>query len=242
MKSIKSKKKLGIIGGADPAASCLLYQYIIDRCLRLGYCQNGSDFPEIILINYPFSRGLTTQSAHENEQILIGQLQYCVNKLRAHGVDLIALACNTLHGLLDYISMLDVKFVHMVQAVCVQAIQEDNKKKILVFGTQATIAHDIYKHDKILVLKPDDIDQKIVDGVIKNLHAGIVIPTDGQKLQEIAARVYTRSQFDGIILGCTDFSVLHKQYPIMLDIKDRDIVTLDSIDILSGVLVQEIFG
>ena len=51
-------KKIGIIGGADPCASCLLYEKIINTCLKRDDCTNGSHFPEITIINYPFKRGL----------------------------------------------------------------------------------------------------------------------------------------------------------------------------------------
>lgn len=233
-------KKLGIIGGADPAASCLLYRRIIDRCLVQGYCTNGSDFPEIVLINYPFSRGLSSRDADENKRTLITQLQYCIDQLTKHGVDMLAIACNTLHGLLAYVDVSDKKLVHLVRVVTAHAAQQ-KKKKFLLFGTPTTIHHRIYHDYGISIITPDQQNQKIVDAVIANIHGGVISAHDAQRLIHVAQNMYEQGSFEGIILGCTDLSVLNDRYPFRVTMHNTVLEPLDSIDILSRVLVEEVF-
>ena len=64
-------KKLGIIGGAGPLASALLYETLIQESYALG-----RQVPEIVLINYPFSRGLSLEEGKNNEEIIHQELSY----------------------------------------------------------------------------------------------------------------------------------------------------------------------
>ena len=99
------KKKIGIIGGADPAASCLLYKKIISVCLQRKDCKNGADFPEMIIVNYPFAHVMQVSEATRLKDVAINQLQYCINSLEMHHIDLLALACNTYHAFFNNVAV-----------------------------------------------------------------------------------------------------------------------------------------
>ena len=50
-------KTIGIVGGAGPIASSFLYSTILEICQKQYKANDYSDFPEIILVSYPFIRG-----------------------------------------------------------------------------------------------------------------------------------------------------------------------------------------
>ena len=229
-------KKIGIIGGADPAASCLLYRRIIEICLSQGYCKNGGDFPEIMLINYPFGRGMRNFDASVTTS-LVAQLDYCFDKCAAYGVDVVAIACNGLHTLLDAVSGAGLPLVHLAKIV-VQRAEQQPLKKLMLFAAQRTIQKGLYERAGLELIVPEPQDQARVDRVIENIHTGVVSKADAQQMTEIAQKMYAKSQFDGILLGCTDFSVLHDMYPIQL----QSIITLDSVTILADELVKTVFN
>lgn len=85
-------KKLGIIGGAGPLASALFYETLVHECYRLQ-----RPLPEILLLNYPFNRGLTPEENRENGAVVQTELLHCLNALEAGGAAVAVLVCNTLH-------------------------------------------------------------------------------------------------------------------------------------------------
>ena len=89
-------KKIGIIGGAGPEAGSLLFNMIIRKLQSEGK-HNDHDFPEIHLLNYPFYFAINSTL---KEELLREQLKEALNKLEKNNVDIIALACNTLHALI----------------------------------------------------------------------------------------------------------------------------------------------
>src|ERR1700722_4519650 len=85
--------KIGIIGGAGPLASALLYQKLLEAC----YIKEAKSMPEIVLLNYPFTRCLSQSEEQAHYAITRSELQYCIDQLAAYGVEQAVIACNTLH-------------------------------------------------------------------------------------------------------------------------------------------------
>jgi len=85
-------KKLGIIGGAGPLASALFYETLVQESYRLQQA-----LPEILLLNYPFTRGLTVEENQRSGSISRQELLHCLNTLEVGGATLAVLVCNTLH-------------------------------------------------------------------------------------------------------------------------------------------------
>lgn len=218
---MKIRKKIGIIGGADPAASCLLYEEIIKACFQINGCKNGSEFPEIVIVSFPFTRGMSAQRAHAARQILCTELQSCVDKLVRCSVDLIALACNTLHLFMPVVNLHNKQFVHLVQTTLTQ-IQQAHCARVLVFATEVSMQQRLYQHPCITFIAPDTGEQQQVDHIITRVHQGIYAQTDAQLLSTITQN----HDIEGVVFGCTDLSVLHKHYPIVAVGKVFDTVTI----------------
>lgn len=230
---MKKLKKIGIIGGADPAASCLLYEKIIDCCLLRDDCNNGSDFPEITIINFPFTRGIRASDFHLLQKTLINELQYCVDKLVACNVDIIALACNTLHSFVPSLNLYDKEFVHLIAATLKQ-LESRRVKNALILATEATVKNKIYQHPTIDFITPTQEQQQIINTIIEQIHAGSIQETSAQKLDNIIKATKTRN----IILGCTDLPVLHNKFTL----DQASITIFDTVQILAQTLVKRSFN
>ena len=85
-------KKIGVIGGAGPYASSLLYQRFITACYDAG-----DAVPEMVLLNFPFTRVLLLEEYTGRHTLLVEELQECFDRLDQQGVDVAVIACNTLH-------------------------------------------------------------------------------------------------------------------------------------------------
>lgn len=201
-------KKLGIIGGAGPLASALLYETLIQESYALG-----RQIPEIVLINYPFTRGLSLDEGKKNEELLQDELRYCIKILVNTGVEIGVLACNTLHLFLRQLPQSPLQF-HYLPELVVDAAKEKKHHRLLILGTQNTCRSRLYQLAEIQAIYPSSQDQKLIDGVIDRLLEGKILKSDSLLVTQVVAKTSLLNDFDGVVLGCTDFPVLHHHFPI----------------------------
>jgi aspartate racemase len=201
-------KKLGIIGGAGPLASALLYETLIQESYTLG-----RQVPEIVLINYPFTRGLSLNEGQENEKTIHTELSYCVQFLARSGVELAVLACNTLHLFLKQHVHPAIQFYHLPELV-VKAAQSKQHHRLLILGTQNTCRFNLYQMAGIQAIYPSLHNQTQIDGVIDRVLEGKILKEDSLLVSKVIDATLDTEAFDGVVLGCTDFPVLHHRFPI----------------------------
>lgn len=200
-------KKLGIIGGAGPLASALLYETLIYESLAIG-----QSVPEIVLLNYPFSRGLSIEEGKNNEQTIEKELEYCLSLLSCCSVDIALLACNTLHLFLKRLAT-SIEFYHLPSLV-LRAAQQYPHKRLLVLGTQNTRHSGLYQHAQMEISYPSKEEQSLVEEVIDRVLQGRILRQDADLMGAIIKSCISRDAIDGVILGCSDFPVLHHHFPI----------------------------
>jgi aspartate racemase len=201
-------KKIGIIGGAGPLASALLYETLIQESYTLG-----RQVPEIVLINYPFTRGLSLNEGKENEKTIHNELSYCMQFLAKSGVELGVLACNTLHLFLKQHIHPAIQFYHLPELV-VKAAQSKQHHRLLILGTQNTCRSNLYQMTDVEVIYPSAQDQFTIDAIIDRVLEGKILKKDSSLVSRIINRTLQNESFDGVVLGCTDFPVLHHRFPI----------------------------
>lgn len=88
------QNKIGIIGGAGPNAGSLLFNTLIGVCQTKYNCKKDAEFPHVVLLNFPFSDMLSKDKCDET---ITKELQSCFDSLENYGVNIAAIACNTLH-------------------------------------------------------------------------------------------------------------------------------------------------
>lgn len=184
-------KRLGVIGGAGPLASALFYESVIHECY-----QAGRMIPEIVLVNYPFARGLLPEEA--DTFVIQKQLEDCITLLRNAEAEMGMLICNTLHAYLPKESSLP--FISLPGL-----LQSPDKR--LILATQNAQRHQLYKG-----VYPDPAGQEAVDRVIDRLLKGQILETDAALLSRLVDK--HTAAIDGVVLGCSDLSVLHHHFPI----------------------------
>lgn len=201
-------KKIGIIGGAGPLASALLYEMIIHESY-----QRGISIPEIVLINFPFTRGLSVDEGRENKDLLSEELNYCLKFLIKNEVEIGLLACNTLHLTLKNLPQDPIQFYYVPDLV-LQAASECQHHRLLILGTENTCHSHLYRQRDILTLYPSPEDQHLLNDVINRVLRGKVVKEDSDAVGHVIQKIGRGDDFDGVVLGCTDFPVLHHRFPI----------------------------
>jgi aspartate racemase len=127
------RRKIGVIGGAGPLASALLYRLIIEKC----YEKKIGDIPEIFIINFPFTRGLSIQESSLHHSLILREIQYCIDSLFHQGCDEFILSCNTLHLFMNEVNHRGMRFIHMPHLV-LQGIKRYFIDRVAVLGTATT--------------------------------------------------------------------------------------------------------
>lgn len=220
--------KVGIIGGAGPYASALLYQQII----KVFYDQKVA-LPELVLLNFPFTRGLSLKESSQGAVKIIQELQLCFDSMLKQGVELVILACNTLHAFLKNLRLDGIRILHIPQNVVRKAMTL-NLDRLLILGTQTTRQMGLYRHPSVELLYPQIEQQKIIDAIIDRILMGEISKKDSMTLSDL---VMSQEDIDGVVLGCTDIPVLHHHHPLQVG----SLPILDSIKIPAHYLYEELY-
>lgn len=200
-------KTIGIIGGMSWQSTQHYYAAINKlTATRLGGLHSAN-----ILIHSldfaPIADMQTEGNWHEAGIVLANSAK----KLQDAGAEIIALATNTMHIVAEPIKeCLSVPFVHIAEPTA-RAVLDDGISKIGLLGTQFTMEMSFYKQvlaDKGLEVLTPQVDITNLNGIIfEQLCKGII--TEPSRNIYIRAIEALRAQgAEGIILGCTELSLL----------------------------------
>jgi aspartate/glutamate racemase len=117
-------KPLGIIGGAGPTARVFLYTSILEICQKQYNAHGYNEFPEVVLVSYPFTRG--------NGEKIRREIALCLSKLKAAGAVLFCIASNSFHGFLPELP--NVGFVNLVTEGLKEATHQRLSKALVLFS------------------------------------------------------------------------------------------------------------
>ncbi len=229
-----SKNTIGIVGGAGPMAGALLTKKIIANCQKVYGCNNDYDYPKIIFVSYPFSEMLKPNSVLQEESKVSRQLKEALDFLVESGADYLGIACNTLHGFLDGTCYRDQLVSLIVETQ--SFLSEQKFSKILVLCTSTSVQKNV--HDFSSKILPSREEQELIDGIIKTVLKGTFSSEDSQRVKAfILSKVEEDPTIEGILLGCTELSVLLDAFPI----ETVGTKIIDPLDILSSKLCRLIF-
>ncbi len=202
-------KTLGLIGGMS-WESTVPYYRIINRTVNehLG----GLHSAEILLYSVDFQRIEELQMAGrwtEAAEILTSVAQ----RLESAGAGLLVLCTNTMHKVADEIeSGISIPFLHIADATG-EAIRYRGQSIVGLLGTRFTMEETFYRHRLeerfgLHVVVPEESDRNLVHRVIYDeLCQGKILEESRKEYRKILHRL-AASGAEGIILGCTEISLL----------------------------------
>lgn len=212
MKKGRFSRAIGIVGGAGPVASALLYNTIIEICQKEYGANDYNEFPEIILESYPFTRGDREKIRHD--------ISLCFKKLKSAGAELFSIASNSFHGFLPDVS--SFAFVNLVQ----EGLQEASRlgiSKALILAAQPTIDLKLYEQTGLQCIYPEDQNQ--IQKIIREVAGGEVSQQQAEKLAEIIRGL----EIDGVIIACTELPLIHRKFPL----SKHGLPVIDTVDVLA---------
>lgn len=226
MKTPTFKKTIGILGGMGPEASANLYQNIIKTAQDLYGSQQDEDFPAMIIYN--LSMGGFDESGIVDKDFVLNHLREAVKKLEAAGVDIIIIACNTVHYFYTQLQeAIKIPILNLIEETG-KRVQSHQHSKIGLLSSQST--NELGLYDKafaqfgIEVLKPSGEEQEIINQKILAVMEGKQAQADKTSVQEIIFRMKQEGA-EAVVLGCTEL-------PLIISQSDTTIAVYDSCQII----------
>jgi aspartate racemase len=166
------------------------------------------------------------QLQHKNEWDEAGRiLARDAARVESAGADFLVLCTNTMHKVAPQIeAAIGIPLLHIADATA-EEIKKASKTKIGLLGTRFTMEESFYrgrlveKHG-IEVVVPNDDDRELVHRVIYDeLCLGQIIAESRQQYVEVIRRLGEQGA-QGVILGCTEISLLVGPEDSPLDVFD----------------------
>jgi len=205
-------KKIGILGGLGPESTLKYYRLIIDLCREKGLDGN---YPEIIIysLNFKECHDLM-ESGRQREYVakLVGGIQ----SLHRAGADFALIASNTPHIFFDELKARSpIPLLSIVEATC-GTVAKRGLKRVGLFGTRFTMQADffqkVFHRRNISIIVPEEEEQAYIDDkIFSELVLGKVLDETHRGLLEIVGRMIERDLIEGLILGCTELSLILSQ-------------------------------
>ncbi len=222
MKKLFSKT-IGIVGGAGPMASAFLYSSILRTCQNAYHANDYNEFPEIILISYPFTRG--------NKEAIQQELAGCFSRLDAAGSELLCIASHSFHGLLPE-TPLPHGFINLVDEGLAEASRL-GFRKALILAAPLTISMKLYEKSQIQCVYPSAEDQQIVNKIIREIAGGRIEVDQSERLRDVIVKTSKITPFDGVIIACTELPLALAKASIV-----QDFSIVDTMQVFSARLVS----
>jgi aspartate racemase len=226
--SEKTKRKtLGILGGMGPESTVLFFQRIVE----LTPASSDQDHIPIIIYNQPQIPDRTKAILDQGESPLPALLAG-IDFLQKSGVNFICIPCNTAHHYYgEMLEIATVPIVSLIDTVVQQSLLIPRLQRIGLLATVGTIKARIYENafrrHNVEVVIPEEWEFNDLQALIGRLKSQERNADVMQRMAEALAR----KQIEGIILGCTELSLLAPQLRL-------DIPIIDSTEVFARRAVQ----
>lgn len=227
-------KTIGLIGGMS-WESTIPYYRIINEVVRdnLG----GLHSAKIILYSIDFHVIEQLQNSGNWEKA--GEiLTTAALTLQSAGAELLVLCTNTMHKVANNIeSATDVPLVHIADATG-QEIKRNAIQTVGLLGTRFTMEQEFYrdrltKHHGIDVIIPGNEDRRIIHKVIYDELCQGKINDDSKNEYVRIMQQLVNDGVQGIILGCTEISLLVGQQDSIVPVFDTTRLHAQTVAIMS---------
>ena len=223
---------LGILGGLGPAATVYFYD-MLTSMTRASCDQDHLDIVISSRASTPDRTAYILGASDENPAELMVE---DAKKLVTFGADVIAIPCNTAHYFYDEVAQsVEVPVLNIIEQTC-YAVKIAGGSCIGILATEGTVmaqAYHMMAHKMGLeCVAPTREGQKIINSIIYDrIKQGKSVDVDS--FMSVAEELFSFGA-DKIVLGCTELSLLCREY----NFDDRFVDSLKSL----AVAVLKRFG
>lgn len=208
----RNKKLLGVIGGLGPLATT----HFMELVIAMTDAATDQDNVDMIVYNFPSIPDRTGYILGSNLRSPLPGLLSVGRSLARQGADCIAIPCMTAHFFYEELcAAIPAKILHGVRET-VQHLKDQGVTAAGVMATDGTLASNLFIRELIdagilPVLPSDDRQEDVMHLIYRNIKAGI--PVEMERFYRVEAELREKGA-QVIILGCTELSLIKRDYPI----------------------------
>ncbi|WP_112664268.1 aspartate/glutamate racemase family protein [Microvirga flavescens] len=219
-------KTLGLIGGMSWESTALYYRHINEMTRkRLGGLHSAS----LLLWSFDFAQIAERQHAGDWQGAAALMID-AAKRLEQGGADAFLICTNTMHRMADDVqAATGIPLLHIADATARAVVGAQVKRPVLL-ATRFTMEQDFYKERLrrnfgLDVVIPDDAGRDLVHNVIYDeLCKGIVNDASKSAYLTEIERLRRENGADGVIMGCTEITMLIGQEDIDLPVFDSTLL------------------
>lgn len=201
-------KTIGILGGMSAASTQLYYQYLCN--LTREQC-GGLHSPELLIRSVNFAE-IERYQMSDNWLAAAEKLNHEARSLERGGAQILVLATNTMHKLIDDIMHgVNIPYIHLADATATR-IKQDGLKSPGLMATRFTMEQDFYTARLALAglntQLPDENDRQLIHRIIYEELCKDNVREDSRIAYEQVAQRLIDGGADSLILGCTEVGML----------------------------------
>ncbi|MHB8120344.1 MAG: aspartate/glutamate racemase family protein [Methanothrix sp.] len=218
-------KTIGIIGGVSWVSSIEYYRLMNEMVNKqLG----GLHSAKILMYSIEFGDFSIEERLAEkgNWSLLNKTIIDAAQRLKRGGADFIVIASNTMNSRADDIQEnVQIPVLHIADATG-EKVNKSGIKTVALLGTKYTMEQHFYrdrleKKYGLKVIIPNETEREYINSVIFNeLCAGKMYNESREQYVQIINRLVDEDGAQGIILGCTEITLLIKQKDVKVPIFD----------------------
>ena len=213
-------KKIGLLGGMSWQSS-LAYYRIINELFqqRLG----GLHSAPIILYSVDFDEIARCQRTGQWDQAAL-VLTDAARNIEKAGADLLLICANTMHKVAEEVeAAVSIPLLHIADAAA-ETVRSGGLATIGLLGTKFTMEQDFYidrlQRFGLNVLVPNESNRDAVHRIIyEELCRGIILEESKDMYKKIIRELIDEGA-EGIVLGCTEISLLIKPEDVSIPLFD----------------------
>ncbi|GLQ56100.1 aspartate/glutamate racemase family protein [Devosia nitrariae] len=203
-------KIIGMLGGLGPPSTVKYYEWLTQGVQqRTGGTSQGAR----VLINALDGKDIAAFRARGDDEGEGAFFAAEAQRLQRAGAECILIASNTSHKNAPWVEdAVSIPLIHLAKATA-RAVVESGQRKVVLLATATTLeGHfytDILRAAGLDVVIPDADERAYMDEAIyQRLVRNIVAPADKERFAEITKKLIKRHKAEGVILGCTELTLL----------------------------------
>lgn len=221
-----SEKILGILGGLGPLATV----YFMDLIVKMTEAKKDQEHISMIVLNHAAIPDRTDFILDTTKPNPLPMMVEDAKKLQSAGADYVVMPCNTAHFFYEQIqNNIDIPMLNIIEETVKYAKDEMGAKKLGVLATKGTVSAGSYqrmceKHGIAWAVPSLQDEQSLMNIIYNQVKAGKEI-----NITEFI-KIIGNMKADGcdaVALGCTELSVINKDFALCRD----DVV--DSLEVLA---------
>lgn len=218
--------KLGVLGGVGPLATI----YFAELVIRLTDAETDQQHVSMIILNHAAIHDRTNYILNPNEPNPLPQMSDDAKTLERAGADYIVIPCNTAHFFYDEIqNSVNTRIINIIEETVLHIKNSlPYAKKVGILATKGTLVSGSYQNalsrQGLDYAVPDAEDTEALMEIIYNqVKAGKQV--DIESFWRIINNL-KKAGCDCVVLGCTELSIIYRDYSIADETIVDSLVTL----------------